>query len=261
MDSLQIERGDDGIVTVTLNRPEKKNAINGPMWTGLREIFEEVRSNSDHRAMVLTGAGGEFCSGADLTASRDDPRSASAPPMDGMRNVADTILALHRIPKPTIAKVDGVAAGGGCNLALGCDLIVASDRSRFVEIFPKRGLTVDCGGSWLLPRLIGLHKAKELAFFGDLVSTDEAMAMGLVNRVVPAAEIHDVVDDWARRLASGPTVALSLTKTLLNNAFHVSMGQALEDEGAAQTVNRLTHDTAEARAAFLEKRAPEFQGR
>jgi len=170
-------------------------------------------------------------------------------------------LRLHRLAKPTIAKVGGVAAGAGLNLALGCDLIVASDDARFSEIFARRGLSIDFGGSWLLPRLVGLHKAKELAFFADVISAKEAEEIGIVNRVVPAGDLDAVVDDWALRLAAGPPIALSMTKTMLNNAFAVSMDQALEDEGRCQTVNFGTADTAEAMAAFLQKREPRFTGK
>jgi enoyl-CoA hydratase/carnithine racemase len=205
--------------------------------------------------LVLTGAGDAFSSGADL---------AESPVSDGltsMRRIGDLVLALHRLAKPTIARVNGVAVGMSCNLALGCDLIVASTTARFSEIFTRRGMSIDGGGSWLLPRLVGLHKAKELAFFADLVSADDAMAMGLVNRVVPPDELDAVVGDWARRLASGPTIALSMTKTMLNNSFAASMASALEDEARCQIVNAGTADTGEAIRAFLEKRDPVFQGR
>ena len=178
-----------------------------------------------------------------------------------MRHVADVAIRLHRLTIPTIAKVGGVAAGAGLNLALGCDLIVASDDARFSEIFARRGLSIDFGGSWLLPRLIGLHKAKELAFFADIISAKEAEAIGIVNRVVPAGDLDAFVDDWAAKLAAGPPLALSLTKTMLNNAFAVSMDQALEDEGRSQTVNFSTADTMEAMRAFIEKREPKFEGR
>src|SRR5918994_1391139 len=146
------------------------------------------------------------------------------------------------------------------NTALGCDLVGSSDEARFSEIFSQRGLSIDFGGSWLLPRLIGLHKAKELAFFADVISAKEAQEIGIVNRVVPAGELDAVVDDWARRLAAGPPLALSMTKTMLNNAFAVSMDQALEDEARCQTVNFGTADTAEAMAAFVQKREPRFTG-
>jgi 2-(1,2-epoxy-1,2-dihydrophenyl)acetyl-CoA isomerase len=147
------------------------------------------------------------------------------------------------------------------SLAIGCDLVVASESARFSQIFARRGLSVDFGASWLLPRLIGLHRAKELAFFADILSSAEAADFGLVNRVVADDELDAFVDDWARRLAEGPTLALSMTKTMLNNSMAVSMDQALEDEARAQSVNFGTRDTREALTAFAEKRPPVFEGR
>lgn len=256
METVVVERA-EGIVTVTLNRPEKKNAVNQLMWNELLEIFREIADNTADRVMVLTGAGGAFCSGADLT----DSTVSQDHQLVKMRHVADVALALHRISKPTIAKVGGVAAGAGCGMALGCDLIVASDDARFSQIFARRGLSIDFGSSWLLPRLIGMHKAKELAFFADVISAKEAEALGILNRVVPAGELDAFVDDWARRLAAGPPLALALTKSMLNNSFAVSMDQALEDEGRSQTVNFSTKDTLEAMQAFVQKREPKFEGR
>ncbi|HVM08158.1 MAG TPA: enoyl-CoA hydratase [Acidimicrobiales bacterium] len=246
----------DGVVTLTLNRPEKKNAANDQMWSDLKTVFEDVARRDDDRVLVITGAGGAFCSGADLSS----PNALAENGLARMRRIGSTALALHRLSKPTIAKVGGVAAGAGCNLALGCDLVVASDDARFSEIFAKRGLSLDFGGSWLLPRLVGLHKAKELAFFADVISAQEAERLGIVNRVVPAAELDGFVDDWARRLAAGPPMALSMTKTMLNNSFMVSMDQALEDEARSQNVNFGTKDFQEAIAAFLQKREPRFEG-
>ena len=258
METLLVDRS-DGIVTVTMNRPEKKNAVNGTMFDELGQIFTEVAERADDRVLVLTGAGGAFCSGADLTQDRGD----AEPPhqLVNMRHISTIVLALHRLPKPSIAKVTGVAAGIGANFAFGCDLIVASDEARFSEIFARRGLTIDGGGSWLLPRLVGLHRAKELALLADIISAKEAQDMGLVNRVIPAGDIDRFVDDWAHRLAAGPPLALSMTKTLLNHSLMVSMDQALEDEGRCQTVNFGTQDTAEAMAAFIQKREPECKGR
>ena len=259
METSLVER-DGGIVTVTLNRPEKKNAANAQMWDELRATFAEVALNGDDRVLVITGAGDAFCSGADLTASA----GASTDAEDGMtrmRRIGGTALALHRLAKPTIAKVNGVAAGAGLNLALGCDLVVASDTARFSEIFARRGMSLDFGGSWLLPRLVGLHKAKELAFFADVIDADEAERLGIVNRVVPAGDLDKFVDDWAGRLLASPPTALSLTKTMLNNSLMVSMDQALEDEARAQNVNFGTQDFREAINAFLEKRPPTFRGR
>jgi enoyl-CoA hydratase/carnithine racemase len=251
----------EGVVTVTMNRPERKNAANGTMWRELFNIFDDVAADRDTRVMVLTGAGDAFCSGADLGDPSDVAGRPGDPYLVQMRALGDVALRLHRIPKPTIAKVGGVAAGAGMSMALGCDLVVASDAARFSQIFARRGLTVDFGASWLLPRLIGLHRAKELAFFADILDAEAAAAFGIVNRVVPAGELDQVVDEWAHRLAAGPPLALSMTKTLLNNSFNVSLDQALEEEARAQAVNFASADTNEALRAFIEKREPHFTGR
>jgi enoyl-CoA hydratase/carnithine racemase len=256
METLLIDRN-DGVVTVTLNRPERKNAVNTTMWRELQATFAEVRDNVHDRVLVITGSGGAFCSGADLA----DPDSLSEQGLTRMRIIGEVALTLHRLPKPTIAKVGGVAAGAGCNMALGCDLIVASDEARFCEIFSRRGMSLDFGGSWLLPRLVGLHKAKELALLADIISAKEAMDIGLVNRLVPAAELDAAVDELAARLAAGPPIALSMTKLMLNNSFSLTMEQALEDEARVQNVNFGTADLVEAVTAFLEKRDPTFEGR
>ena len=178
-----------------------------------------------------------------------------------MRRVNDACIALQRLPQPTIAKVRGVAVGAGCNLALGCDLVVASATARFSEIFARRGLSLDFGGSWLLPRRIGMHRAKELALLAEIVSAGDALEMGLVNRVLPDSEVDSFVDSWALKLAAGPPIALAQTKRLLNNALNVTLEEALDDEAAAQTINFATSDTAEAMRAFIEKREPKFIGR
>jgi 2-(1,2-epoxy-1,2-dihydrophenyl)acetyl-CoA isomerase len=255
METLRVERA-DGVVTVTMDRPERKNAINDTMWAELWETFQEVARNPEDRVLIVTGAGGAFCSGQDLGGVTD----AADHGLVRMRRVGDVALALHRVPKPTIAKVGGIAAGAGCNLALGCDLIVASEDARFAEIFSRRGLSVDFGGSWVLPRLIGLHRAKELAFFAEIVSAKEAADIGLVNRVVPSAELDDFVDGWARTLAAGPPLALSMTKTMLNNGIAASMEQAVEDEARCQAMNFSTADALEAMQAFAQKRDPRFRG-
>jgi 2-(1,2-epoxy-1,2-dihydrophenyl)acetyl-CoA isomerase len=258
METLLIERA-AGVVTVTLNRPERKNAINEPMWTELLETFREIGSNVDEdRAVVITGAGSAFCSGADIGGGVNEQESHG---LTRMRLVGDVCLALHAIPQPVIAKVSGVAAGAGLNLALGCDLIVATDDARFSEIFARRGLTVDFGGSWVLPRLIGLHKAKELVLFADILGAKEAQEIGIVNRVVPAAQIDAFVDDWATRLAAGPPLALSMSKRLLNDSMEMSLAHAVDAEGVAQNLNFASKDTTEAMMAFVQKREPRFHGR
>ncbi len=262
MQTLSVERA-DGVVTVTLNRPDKKNAMTVSMWRELITVFDEVEENADDRALVITGAGDGFCSGADLT---DADAAASLQEGIGggilhMRLVGRCAQRLHELRTPTVAAVNGVAAGAGCNLALGCDLVVASDRARFSEIFSKRGLSIDFGGSWLLPRLVGLHRAKELAFLAEIVDAAEAERIGLVNRVVPHAELAPTVADIARRLAALPPVQVAVTKRLLNQSLSVSMAEALEFEAVAQTMNFQSADTAEAVAAFVLKREPKFSGR
>ena len=257
METLLVDRAPNGVVTLTLNRPEKKNAMNAAMFNELLAVFREIDASTTDRVLVITGAGDAFCSGADLGERGSDTRHSLA----RLHWVADIALAFHRIPKPIIAKVNGVAVGAGMNLALACDLIVASDTARFSEIFARRGLSIDFGGSWLLPRLIGMHRAKELAFFADIISAKEAAELGLVNRVLPPSQLDAFVTDWAERLAAGPPIALSLTKRLLTNSFSMTMDEALEAEGMAQSVNTSTEDTAEAIRAFLEKREPRFKGR
>lgn len=258
METIEVTRH-DGVVTITLNRPTKKNAATRQLWAEMLAELREIAGRADDRVVIITGAGGEFCAGADLWES-----SGAAAPRHGlaaMRSIGDVALALHRLPQPTIAKVRGVAVGAGCNLAFGCDLVVAGTTARFSEIFTNRGLSLDFGGSFLLPRRVGLHIAKEIAFFGDILSAAEAEQYGLVNRVIDDGELDSFVAGWAARLAAAPPIALAQTKRMLNCSSTVSMEQALDDEGAAQAVNFGTRDTVEAIAAFAEKRVPTFQGR
>jgi 2-(1,2-epoxy-1,2-dihydrophenyl)acetyl-CoA isomerase len=250
--TLRVDRSPSGVVTLTLNRPEKKNAMSGAMFDELLAVFREVDASTSDRVLVITGAGDAFCSGADLGDRGSDTRH----PLQRLHWVGNIALALHRIPKPVIARVNGVAVGAGMNLALGCDLIVAAETARFSEIFVRRGLSIDFGGSWILPRLIGMHRAKELALLGDIISAKEAAELGLVNRVVPADQLDTVVDEWATRLAAGPPIALSMTKRLIGESFQVTMEEALEAEGLAQTVNNGTEDAREAIKA-----EPRFSGR
>lgn len=261
-DTLIVERS-EGVVTVTLNRPHRKNAADHTMWQELLAVFRQVASSSDDRVMVLTGADGDFCSGADVGGMGSGEGDGEPRPhqLSAMRNITDICLTLHRLPQPTIAKVRGVAAGAGLNMALACDLVVGDDTSRWSEIFARRGLTIDFGGSFFLPRRIGLHRAKEMTLLAEIIDAKEAEAIGLVNRIVPAADLDAFVDDWAGRLAAGPPIALAMAKRLLNNSMNVTLEQALDDEGLSQTVNFGTRDTREAVAAFLDKRDPQFEGR
>ena len=257
METIELSRS-EGVATVTLNRPERKNAINGLMWDELGSTFAEVARNPDDRVLVITGANGDFSSGADLSPGGAGPAESG---IDSMRKVAAVCMSLHHLAKPTIAKVPGVAVGAACNMALGCDLIVAGESARFSQIFVRRGLSLDFGGSWLLPRLIGLHKAKELAFFGEVIDATEAERIGIVNHVVPDDQLDKFVDEWSARLSQLPPIQLSTIKTMLNNSLQTSMGQALEDEARSQAVNFKTDDFKEAVRAFLEKDTPTFRGR
>jgi 2-(1,2-epoxy-1,2-dihydrophenyl)acetyl-CoA isomerase len=258
MSELLVER-DGGVVRLTLNRPEALNAITGPMWGRLGEIFREVATNPDDRVLVVAGAGKGFCAGVDL-AHMGVPRDTGGR-LEYMRVMGRAAQALHDIPKPTVAAVNGVAAGAGANLAFGCDLVIAADTARFSEIFVQRGVSIDFGGSWILPRRIGLHRAKELTFLAEVIDAAEAERIGLVNRVVAAAQLDDAVAAVTDRLLQMAPVALAQTKRLLDQSATRSLAEALDAEAAAQVVNLATDDAVEAVRAFREKRPPNFTGR
>ena len=247
----------NAVATVTLANPGRKNAVTEAMWPQLTDAFRTLGADDDVRVVVITGEGDEFCAGADLGRAGPDEGHWLA----RMRTVGDACLALHALPKPTLARVDGVAVGAGLNLALACDLVVASDRSRFSEIFAKRGLSLDFGGSWFLPRRVGLHKAKELALLATIIDAAEAERIGLVNRVVPQAGLDDAVAEWVATLVAGPPIALAQSKELLDRSSTATLAEALAAESAAQTVNFGTEDTTEAIRAFLQKRPAVFRGR
>ncbi len=257
MPNLIVDRH-GGVVRLTLNRPDTMNAITGEMWGELEAVFTEVARRREDRVLVVTGAGQGFCSGADL--GGQNLENATGARLEHMRGVGRSAAALRAIPKPTIAAVNGVAAGAGLNLALGCDLVIASDAARFSEIFVKRGLSIDYGGSWLLPRLVGIHKAKELAFLAEVITAAEAERVGIVNRVVPADQFAGAIDEIVGRLLRMAPIALSQTKHLLDQAFSVTFADAVEAEAVAQVVNLGSSDAVEALRAFMEKREPNFTG-
>jgi enoyl-CoA hydratase/carnithine racemase len=260
--TIDVQRDELGVVTIVLSRPERKNAMTQEMYAELNAEFDVIAERpEDDRVLVITGAGDGFCSGADLSAnSIGGTTKRSSDGIRAMRHLARCALRLHELPQPTIAAVNGVAVGAGCNLALGCDLILAAEDARFSEIFPKRGLSIDFGGSWLLPRLVGLHKAKEIAFFGDILSARDAEAFGLVNRVVPTVELMDTARAWAHRLAALPAMQLSLIKRQLNDSTLETMSSALATEGVAQALAFESDDVVEAMLAFRERREPNFRG-
>jgi 2-(1,2-epoxy-1,2-dihydrophenyl)acetyl-CoA isomerase len=265
-ESILVDRS-DGLVTVTFNRPERKNAIAPDQWQLLDQIVTDVWRSPEDRALILTGAGGNFSSGADLShagGTGADESGERPPPQSTlyeMRRVNEITLRIHRMPKPTLAAVDGVAVGVALGLALACDLVLASDRARFGAIFAKRGLTVDGGTSWTLPRLVGARRAKQMAFFGDMVPADQALEWGLINDVVGAEELPDRAAEWGRRLASGPTTALSLTKRMLDASSTLTFEQALEEEARSAHIAYTTKDLIEGMTAFMERRDPKFIGR
>ncbi len=244
----------DGVRTLTLNRPDRKNAIDAQLWRELADALRATGRDDAVRVLVLTGAGDAFCSGADIGTGED------VHPRHKLRRLSDVALALHELAVPTVAKVTGVAVGAGWNLALGCDLVVATPESRFCQIFAKRGLSVDLGGSWLLPKLVGLQQAKRLVLLGDMIDAAEAHALGLVTWLVAAEEIDGFVDQLAARLAAGPPFALAQSKALLNDGANGTLQQALANEARAQPGNFATADSGEAYAAFAAKREPAFTG-
>ena len=245
----------DGVRTLTLNRPRRKNAINPELWVALRDALHAAGRDRGVRALVLAGAGGSFCSGADISVADD------VHPNQKLQRLTDVALALHELAIPTIAKVTGVAVGAGWNLALGCDFVVATPESTFCQIFSERGLSIDLGGSWLLPKLVGLQQAKRLALLAETIDAEEAYGLNLVTWVVSGADVDAFVDDLADRLAGGPPIALAHTKALLNEGAGSTLRGALASEARAQVGNFATADAAAAYAAFAERREPSFTGR
>ncbi|WP_024804487.1 enoyl-CoA hydratase/isomerase family protein [Nocardia sp. BMG51109] len=245
----------DGVRTLTLNRPQRKNAIDAELWAALADALRDTASDRSVRALVITGAGGAFCSGADISVPDNSH------PIYRMRALTDVAILLHEIPQPAVAKVTGVAVGAGWNLALGCDLVVATPESTFAQIFTKRGLSMDLGGSWLLPRLVGLQQAKRLTLLAETIDAEEAWDLGLVTWVVAADDIDEFTTDLGARLAAGPPVALAQTKALLDDGADATLREALAAEARAQGLNFATADAPEAFAAFAERREPRFTGR
>jgi 2-(1,2-epoxy-1,2-dihydrophenyl)acetyl-CoA isomerase len=251
---------EDGVRRMTLDRPERKNAVPMDGWSDLRQAFLDFEESSA-RVLVVTGAGGDFCAGADLDPSRITDLAGVTARHRRMKVVGEAAMALHRLTKPTVAAVDGVAVGAGMNLALGCDIVIATERARFSEIFAKRGLTLDFGGSWLLPRVVGIQRAKELALTGRIVEGAEAAEIGLATRVVPVEQLGSVVDEMAAALMQGAPKAQMFIKQAVNTSFGVSMADALSWEAQSQAILMGTEDVAEGVLAFNEKRDPIWKGK
>jgi 2-(1,2-epoxy-1,2-dihydrophenyl)acetyl-CoA isomerase len=268
LDEQVIAREDGGVLWLTLNRPEAANAVTPDQRDRLIALLEDASGRLEVRAVVITATGKHFCTGADLRNSRQGPVRPEGVPELVIGDVARMIhagaqrliTAVVDCEKPVIGAINGTAAGIGAHLALACDLVVAAEEARFIEVFVRRGLVPDGAGAWLLPRRIGLQKAKEMMFFGDAVSAAEAERLGLVNRVVPADELEKVAGEWAARLASGPTRSIGLTKALLNRSLDSDRATAFREEALAQELNMQTHDANEGVDAFKERRDPDYLG-
>ena len=254
---------DGGLLTVTLDRPQRKNAINAAMWNELDAVFSEAAVDPTVRAVVLTGAEGNFSAGADLSGEESNGLTGHGPQLivHEMRIVGGILGRIKGIPKPTIAAVDGVAVGVALGMALACDLVIATDRARFMEVFVKRGLALDGGTSWSIPHLIGPRRAKQMAFFGDTVDAATALDWGLVNEVVAPDALAATASEWGRKLAAGPTTVISLMKAQIDAAATTTFAQAIEDEARAQHIVYTTEDMQEGIRAYLERREPHFTGR
>lgn len=242
-----------------MSNPGRKNAVPPNGWAELADALDGFEA-SPQRVLIIRGADGDFCAGADM--NRDAVSTPSAADNAArMRRTNTAAIALHRLSKPTIAAVDGVAVGAGMNLALGCDLIIATTRSRFSEIFVKRGLTIDFGGTWLLPRLVGLARARELALTGRVFDAEEALSYGMILSVVGAEELDAEVNESAERLAAGAPLAQGIIKRALDRSSSMTFEQALSFEEQAQAVLLGSEDLAEGAAAFVAKRDAKFRGR
>jgi 2-(1,2-epoxy-1,2-dihydrophenyl)acetyl-CoA isomerase len=245
-----------GIATLTLNRPQARNALDLVMRRELLAALDEIEADPSARVVILTGAGGHFCAGGDVKSMQ--PGSAAAEGRARVTALNRLVTRLVEFPRPVIAMVDGFAVGAGCNLALCCDLVIASDRAKFGEVFAKIGLVPDGGGSWLLPRVVGLARAKELIFTADIIEAVEAARIGLVNRVVPAAELATATRALAARIAQGPPKALAMAKHMVNRAASTDLGAALDVEAFSQAIAITGDEHREGLAAFFEKRPPKF---
>jgi 2-(1,2-epoxy-1,2-dihydrophenyl)acetyl-CoA isomerase len=248
------------VATITMNRPEARNALDLTMRQELLVALDEVERDAGVRVVVLTGAGGHFCAGGDVKVMREG-KSTPATARERVDMLNRFIVRFTAFPRPTIAMVDGFAVGAGCNLALCCDLVVASDRARFGEVFAKIGLVPDGGGTYLLSRAVGLARAKELIFTADIIDAAEAHRLGIVNRIVPAAELASATRALAEKIAAGPPLALRMAKDLVNRAAASSdLETALNLEALSQSIAITSDDHREGVAAFFEKRAPRFNG-
>jgi 2-(1,2-epoxy-1,2-dihydrophenyl)acetyl-CoA isomerase len=256
----------DGVLNLTLNQPDKLNALSDQMIAGLLDELGRAAHDADVRCIVVSGAGRGFCSGGDVSRMRerneaDGPGLTVEQRMASLRRAEEVSLMLHELPKPTIAALNGAAAGAGLSIALACDLRIAADSVRLVTAFARVGFSGDFGGTWLMTRLVGPARAKEFYFLADPIDAKEALALGLVNRVVPAGSLMAETSALARRLASGPAIAYGYMKANINAALTADFRTLLDREAVGHTLTGRTEDHREAVKAFLEKRQPTFKGR
>jgi 2-(1,2-epoxy-1,2-dihydrophenyl)acetyl-CoA isomerase len=244
------------VVTLTLNRPQARNALDLVMRRELVGALDDIENDPSARVVILTGAGGHFCAGGDVKSMQ--PGSAAADGRARVEALNRLVMRIVEFPRPVIAMVDGFAVGAGCNLALCADIIVASDRAKFGEVFAKIGLVPDGGGSWLLPRVVGLPRAKELIFTADIIDAAEASRIGLVSRVVPAAELATVTRALAERIAQGPPKVLAMAKHMINRAASTDLESALDVEAFSQAIAITGDEHREGLEAFFEKRPAKF---
>ncbi len=252
----------DHVLSLTLNRPESLNALTPGQREEIIRLLAEASATAEVRAVVITGSGRGFCAGADLRGAGPAGERVTGDVARTLRTGAQRLItAVLDCEKPVIAAVNGTAAGLGAHLAFACDLVLAAESARFIEVFVRRGLVPDGGGAYLLPRLIGPQRAKELMFFGDALTAPDAERLGLVNRVVGDEELAETARAWAERLASGPTRALALAKQLVNASLDTDRTAAFAAEAAAQEINMTTADAREGVRSFVERRGAEFEGR
>lgn len=251
----------EGVLTLTLNRPDVLNSCNRPMVAELRDAFLGAAGDDGVRAVVLTGGGRAFCAGQDL-AEAVPPEGRAMPDIgDIVEGYNELILAIRGLPKPVVAAVNGVAAGAGANIALACDFVIAADSASFIQAFSKIGLVPDNGGTFFLPRLVGMARATQLAMLADKLSADQAKAWGMIYEVVPHPVLMDTAHGLARELARMPTRGLGLIKRALDASWDNTLEQQLALEAELQREAGRTHDYMEGVRAFQQKRKPNFLGR
>jgi 2-(1,2-epoxy-1,2-dihydrophenyl)acetyl-CoA isomerase len=249
-----------GIKRIAFNRPERRNSVDGETISLLHDAIK-ASARDETRVVVLTGAGDAFCAGADLQSSGEQDITKIDVTASLRSHTNPTILAMRNLPKPIIARIHGPAVGVGCNYALACDILIASDQARFGQVFVKIGLMPDGGSTFMLPRIVGYAKAFELMATGDIIGAQEALALGIVNHVVPVSELDKTVDEMAARLAASPSVALAKIKEGLVNGETSDLAAALEFEAVNQAACFQSDDFREGVKAFVEKRKPHFQGK